>query len=50
VVERASDGAQPFPEDAAYRDEIRAFIENNYPAEMRVANPQTDLSKEQMLL
>ena len=38
------------PEDAAFRDEVRAFIKDNYPAEMRVANPETDLSKEQMLL
>jgi len=37
-------------EDAAFRDEVRAFIAQNYPAEMRVANPETDLSKEQMLL
>src|SRR5882757_9329487 len=38
------------PEDAAFRDEVRAFIADNYPSEMRVANPETDLSKEQMLL
>ena len=38
------------PEDAAFPDEVRAFIADNYPAEMRVANPETDLSKEQMLL
>jgi alkylation response protein AidB-like acyl-CoA dehydrogenase len=38
------------PEDAAFRDEVRAFIAENHPAEMRVANPETDLSKEQMLL
>ena len=38
------------PEDAAFRDEVRDFIADNYPAEMRVANPETDLSKEQMLL
>ena len=37
-------------EDAAFRDEVRAFIANNYPAEMRVPNPETDLTKEQMLL
>jgi len=37
-------------EDAAFRDEVRAFIAGNYPAEMRVPNPETDLSKEQMLL
>ena len=38
------------PEDTAFRDEVRAFIKDNYPAEMRVPNPETDLSKEQMLL
>src|SRR6516225_6658823 len=38
------------PEDAAFRDEVRSFIVENYPAEMRVPNPETDLSKEQMLL
>src|SRR5258708_33523427 len=38
------------PEDAAFRDELRTFIAENYPAEMRVPNPETDLSKEQMLL
>jgi hypothetical protein len=37
-------------EDAAFRDEVRAFIAENYPAEMRVPNPETDLPKEQMLL
>src|SRR6201985_1321170 len=38
------------PEDAAFRDEVRAFVAENYPAEMRVPNPETDLTKEQMLL
>ena len=38
------------PEDTAFRGEVRAFIKDNYPAEMRVPNPETDLSKEQMLL
>jgi hypothetical protein len=37
-------------EDAAFRDEVRGFIAENYPTEMRVPNPETDLSKEQMLL
>src|ERR1700716_4640040 len=37
-------------EDAAFRDEVRAFIAKNYPHEMRVPNPETDLTKEQMLL
>jgi hypothetical protein len=34
------------PEDAAFSDEVRTFIADDYPAEMRVANPETDLSKE----
>src|ERR1700740_1109789 len=38
------------PADAAFRDEVRAFIAANYPQEMRVPNPETDLTKEQMLL
>jgi alkylation response protein AidB-like acyl-CoA dehydrogenase len=38
------------PADAAFRDEVRAFIADNYPDEMRVPNPETDLTKEQMLL
>jgi alkylation response protein AidB-like acyl-CoA dehydrogenase len=38
------------PEDAAFRDEVCAFIKDHYPAEMRVPNPDTDLTKEQMLL
>jgi alkylation response protein AidB-like acyl-CoA dehydrogenase len=37
-------------DDAAFRDEVRAFIADNYPAEMRVANPETDLTKQQSLL
>src|SRR5271154_1524010 len=37
-------------EDAAFRDEVRAFIAENYPHEMCVPNPETDLTKEQMLL
>jgi hypothetical protein len=37
-------------EDAAFRDEVRAFIAQNYPREMRVPNPETDLTKEQSLL
>jgi len=27
-------------EDAAFRDEVRAFIAENHPAEMRVPNPE----------
>jgi alkylation response protein AidB-like acyl-CoA dehydrogenase len=37
-------------EDAAFRDEVRSFIAANYPAEMRVPNAETDLTKEQSLL
>jgi alkylation response protein AidB-like acyl-CoA dehydrogenase len=37
-------------EDQAFRDEVRAFIAENYPAEMRVPSPETDLTKEQMML
>jgi alkylation response protein AidB-like acyl-CoA dehydrogenase len=37
-------------EDAAFRDEVRCFIAENYPREMRVPNPETDLSKQQSLL
>ena len=37
-------------EDAAFRDEVRAFIAENYPQEMRVPNPETDLTKEQSML
>jgi alkylation response protein AidB-like acyl-CoA dehydrogenase len=37
-------------EDAAFRNEVRSFIVETYPAEMRVANPETDLTKEQSLL
>jgi hypothetical protein len=29
-------------EDAAFRDEVRDVIANNYPQEMRVPNPETD--------
>jgi alkylation response protein AidB-like acyl-CoA dehydrogenase len=37
-------------EEAAFRNEVRDFVATNYPAEMRVPNPETDLTKEQMLL
>lgn len=37
-------------EDAAFRDEVVAFIAQTYPSEMRVPNPETDLTKEQSLL
>src|SRR3954468_13574790 len=52
---RSGNGSRPMElklssEDAAFRDEVRAFIAENYPQEMRVPNPETDLTKEQMLL
>jgi alkylation response protein AidB-like acyl-CoA dehydrogenase len=37
-------------EDATFRDEVRTFIAENYPQEMRVPNPETDLTKEQSML
>src|SRR5258708_37972865 len=37
-------------DDAEFRDEVRAFIAENYPQEMRVPNPETDLTKEQSML
>lgn len=37
-------------EEKDFRDEVRAFIADNYPKEMRVTNPDTDLTKEQSLL
>jgi alkylation response protein AidB-like acyl-CoA dehydrogenase len=37
-------------EDAAFRDEVRAFIADNYPQAMRVPNPETDLTREQSML
>jgi alkylation response protein AidB-like acyl-CoA dehydrogenase len=37
-------------QDEAFRDEVRTFIAANYPAEMQVPNPETDLTKEQSLL
>ncbi|WP_373288325.1 acyl-CoA dehydrogenase family protein [Chelatococcus reniformis] len=38
------------PHDEAFRQDVRSFIAENYPAELRVANPETDLTKEQSLL
>jgi hypothetical protein len=38
------------PDDDAFRQEVRAFIRDHYPPEMRVANPHTDLTKQQVLL
>jgi alkylation response protein AidB-like acyl-CoA dehydrogenase len=37
-------------EEQDFRDEVRAFIAGNYPKEMRVTNPDTDLTKQQSLL
>jgi len=37
-------------EEVAFRNDVRAFIADNYPQEMRVPNPETDLTKDQMLL
>jgi hypothetical protein len=37
-------------QDEAFRQDVRRFIAENYPQEMRVPNPETDLTKEQMLL
>lgn len=38
------------PDDDAFRKEVRAFIRDHYPPEMRVENPYTDLTKRQRLL
>jgi len=38
------------PDDDAFRQQVRAFIRGHYPPEMRVNNPYTDLTKQQMLL
>jgi alkylation response protein AidB-like acyl-CoA dehydrogenase len=38
------------PDDASFRAEVHDFIRDHYPAEMRVANPHSDLTKQQMLL
>ena len=32
-------------EDAAFRDEVRAFIAESHPQEVRIPNSETDLSK-----
>ena len=37
-------------EEQDFRDEVRAFIAENYPKEMRVTNPENDLTKQQSLL
>jgi hypothetical protein len=38
------------PDDDAFRQEVRAFIRDHYPPEMRVAKAHTDVLKQQMLL
>src|SRR5580693_1837218 len=37
-------------EDIAFRDDVRAFIADHSAQAMHVPNPETDLSKEQILL
>src|SRR5688500_10875077 len=37
------------PEDIAFRDEVRTFIAENYPANLRGKSGREDLSKEDML-
>ena len=37
------------PDNEAFRQEVRAFIRDHYPPEMRVANPHTDLTERQRL-
>ncbi|MCA3256023.1 MAG: acyl-CoA dehydrogenase family protein [Alphaproteobacteria bacterium] len=37
------------PEDLAFRDEVRAFIDANYPAHLKGAGPREDLSRDDML-
>ncbi len=37
------------PEEVAFRAEVRAFIEENYPEEMRGAGSREDLTREQFL-
>lgn len=37
------------PEELAFRDEVRAFIAENYPAHMRGHSPDEDLTREQWL-
>ena len=38
------------PDDDAFREEVRAFIRDHYPPEMRVKTPYTDLTERQRLL
>src|SRR3546814_8249447 len=37
-------------DDDAFREEVRSFIRDHYPQEMRVAAPYEELDKEQQLL
>ena len=50
IRKNLSKGLNFSKEDTAFRDEVRTFIADNYPSEMRVPNPETDLTKEQSLL
>jgi hypothetical protein len=38
------------PNDDAFRQQVRAFIRDHFPPEMRVKNPYTDLTARQRLL
>jgi len=37
------------PEEVAFRDEVRTFIEENYPEELKAAGSREDLSRDQFL-
>jgi len=37
------------PEDLAFRDEVRAFIDANYPKHLKGSGPREDLSRDDML-
>ncbi len=37
-------------DDEAFREEVRAFIRDHYPPEIRVKNSYTDLTERQRLL
>ena len=37
------------PEEIAFRDEVRTFIEENYPAELKGKGHREDLSREEFL-
>ena len=38
------------PEEIAFRDEVRAFIADNYPQELRDLKTRGDMTKEQILM